>query len=62
MEVLRLGVKSELHLPAYTTAMTTTNLSQICDLYHSLQQHKILNPLSEARDGTHILIDNKEGS
>ena len=26
-------------------------------LHHSLQQHRILNPLSEARDGTHVLID-----
>ena len=29
----------------------------VCDLYHSSQQHWIPNPLSEARDGTHILMD-----
>ena len=27
------------------------------DLHHSSQQHRILNPLSEARDLTHILMD-----
>ena len=31
MEVLRLGVKSELQLPAYTTAMAAWDLSHICD-------------------------------
>ena len=55
MEVLRLGVESELQLPAYTTA-TTQDLSRICNLHHSSQQHWILNPLSEARDPTRILM------
>ena len=32
------------------------DLSLICDLRHSLRQHRILNPLSEARDGTHNLM------
>ena len=27
------------------------------DLHHSSQQHQILNPLSEARDQTFILMD-----
>ena len=31
--------------------------SRICDLHQSSQQHRILNPLSEARDQTHILVD-----
>ena len=31
--------------------------SCVCDLHHSLWQHWILNPLSEARDRTHILMD-----
>jgi len=31
--------------------------SQICDLYHSSLQCQILNPLSEARDRTRILMD-----
>ena len=29
---------------------TKPDLSHFCDLYHSSQQHQILNPLSEARD------------
>ena len=31
--------------------------SLVGDLYHSLWQHQILNPLIEARDGTHVLMD-----
>ena len=57
MEVPRLGVESELQLQAYTTATATPDPSHICDLHHSLQQHGILNRLSKARDGTHILVD-----
>ena len=57
VEVPRLGVKSEVQLPAYTTAMATPYLSHICDLCCSLQQHRILNPLQEARDQTRILMD-----
>ena len=52
MEVPRLGVKSELQLPAYTTATAMRNLSPVCNIYHSLWQCQILNPLSE--DWTHI--------
>ena len=29
----------------------------VCNLHHSSQQHQILNPLSEARDGTRILMN-----
>ena len=50
MEVPRLGVKSELQLPTYTTATATRDSSQVCDLHHSSQQRQILNPLSKARD------------
>ena len=50
MEVPRLGVKLELQLPAYATAMG--DLSLVCDLHHSSLQHQILHPLSEARDWT----------
>ena len=53
MEVPRLGLKSELQLLAYITATTTPDPSRICDL--SLCQ--ILNPLSEDRDWTCILMD-----
>ena len=52
MEVPRLGVESELLLPAYTTATTTPDPRHVCDLHHSSQQRWILNPLSEARDQT----------
>ena len=52
MEVLRLGADSELQLLVYTTDTATPDLSHICDLHHSLQQHWIFNPVSEARDQT----------
>uniref|UniRef100_A0A8D0QRP6 Origin recognition complex subunit 2 n=1 Tax=Sus scrofa TaxID=9823 RepID=A0A8D0QRP6_PIG len=57
MEVPRLGVESELQLPAYTTATGMPDPSGVCDLHHSSQQRQILNPLSEARDQTCILMD-----
>ena len=58
MEVPRLGVQSELQLPAYTTATATaiSDLSHVCNLHHSSRQRQILNPLSEARDRTSILM------
>ena len=58
MEVPRLGVKSELQLPAYATATAMQDLSHVCDLHHSSPQCHgtwnvmILNPPSEARDQT----------
>ena len=52
MEVPRLGVESELQLPAYTTATATPDLSWVCDLHRSSWQRRILNPLSGARDQT----------
>ena len=57
MEVPRLGVESELQLPAYTTATATLDQSCICDLHHSSWQRRIFNPQSEARDQTHVLMD-----
>ena len=45
MKVPRLGSESELQLPAYPTATSTLDLSHICDLHHSSQQHWIPNPL-----------------
>ena len=62
MEVPRLGVESELQLPAYATATAIPDLCHICELYCSLQQRQILNPLSEARDRTCILMDTMLGS
>ena len=52
-----LGVKSELQPPAYTTATATPDLNRFYDLHHSSQQRQILNPLSEARDQIHVLMD-----
>ena len=52
MEVLRLGVKSELQLLAYTTVTATRGPSLICDLHHSSWQCQTLNPLTEVRDRT----------
>ena len=57
MEISRPGVESELQLPAYTTGTAITDPSYICNLCGSLKQHQILNPLSEARDQTCILMD-----
>ena len=50
MEVLRLG-------NSYPTAIAIPDPSSICDLQCTLWQCQILNPLSEAGDGTHIRMD-----
>ena len=60
VEVPRLGVKSELRLLAYATATATWNPNQVCNLHHSSQQRQIFNPLSKARDWTHILMDTSQ--
>ena len=52
MEVPRLGVESEVQLPA----TATWDLNPVCDLYHSSQECQILNPLSKSRDQTRILM------
>ena len=57
MEVPRLGAESELQLPAYTTATAAQDLSCICNLHRSSRQLGILDPLSEARDRTRVLMD-----
>ena len=59
MEVPRLGVQCELQLLAYTTATAVPDRRCICDL-HCSPQHQILNPLSEARDRTCILMNNSQ--
>ena len=58
-ELPRLGVYLELQLPAYATATATPDPSRICHLHHSSRQRWILNPLSESRDQTHVLMDTK---
>ena len=55
MEVTRLGVKSELQLPASAEATATQDLSHIYDLHNSSWQGQILDPLIEARDPTTTL-------
>ena len=57
MGVPRLGVELMLQLLAYTSATAIPDLNHICDLCCSLWQQQFLNPLSEARDWTHILTD-----
>ena len=57
MEVPRLGVQLELQLPVYTTATATQDLICVCDLHQSPRQCWVLNPLSGARDQTHIFMD-----
>ena len=57
MEVARLGVESELQWLAFATAAGTQDLSHTCDLHQSSWQRQILNPLSQARDQTCILMD-----
>ena len=58
MEVPRLGLELELHLPVYAIAIVPWDPSHICNLCHSSQQHWTLNPLSEARDQT--CMDNSQ--
>ena len=59
MEFPEVGVKLDLQLPAYTTATATAmlDLNRICNLPCGLQQHQVLDPLSEARDWTCVLVD-----
>ena len=60
MEVSRLGVKVEQQLLAYTTATATPDLSHVCNLHHNSWQRQVLNPLSQARDQSRILIDTSQ--
>ena len=60
MEVPRLGVQSELQLPAYTIVIATQDPRCVCNLHLSSWQCRILNPLSKARDQTHILMDTSQ--
>ena len=57
MEVPGLGVELELQLLVCTTATATWGPSHVCDLNHSSWQHRIPNPLRDARDQTLILMD-----
>ena len=57
MEVPRLGLKSELQLLGYATAIAMPDVNLVCNLHHGSRQCRILNPLSRARDRAHILMD-----
>ena len=60
MEVPRLGVELKLQLLIYPTATAIQDPSHICDLHYSSRQCPILNPLSETRDRTYILMDTSQ--
>ena len=64
MEVPRLGVESELQLPAYTAAAATsvTDPSHILHLRPTPQliATPVPYPLSKARDQTQILMDTSQ--
>ena len=62
MEVPRLGVETELQLQVYTTATAMQDLSHVFDLYQNSWQYWILNPLSETRDRTRVLMGTSSGS
>ena len=57
MEFSRLGVKSELQLPAYITGTATLDQSHIWNRHHSSGQSWFLNPLNRARGQIHIPVD-----
>ena len=42
---------------ATATATAAPEPSRVCDLHHSSQQRQSLNPLSEARERTFVLMD-----
>ena len=54
------GQNIELYLLAYATTTETQNPSYTCNLHHSSQQYRIFNPLSRARDWTHVLMDTSQ--
>ena len=56
MEIPRLGVELELQLLAYVTVRAMPDPSYVCDPHHDSRQHRILNPVREARDRTHNLM------
>ena len=60
MGVPRLVAEWELQLLAHSTATAMWDLSHVCDLSYSSWQCWILNPLSETRDQTHILMDTSQ--
>jgi len=45
---------------AYPTATAIRDLSRVFNLHYSSWQRRILNPLSKARDRTHVLMDTSQ--
>ena len=60
MEIPRLGVKSELHLPDYAPSHSNVEPELICGLHCSSQQRQIFNPPSEARDQICVVMDTSQ--
>ena len=58
MEVARRGVESKLYLLVYARAITTAtpDPSLVFNLHRSSQQHRVLNPVSEARGQNLVLM------
>ena len=61
VEVPRRGVQLELQMPVSTTATATWDPSHVCNLHHGSWPRRILNPLSEARDGACVLVVTGQG-
>jgi len=49
-----------LQLPATATATAMPDPSHVCNAHNSSQQRQILNPLSDARDQTHVFMDTSQ--
>ena len=57
MEVPRLEATGAAAAGLYHShSHSNTGSEQVCNLYHSSQQHWILNPLRKTRDRTHNLM------
>ena len=56
------GGEVEQQRQAHATATAMPDLRRICELCYRLRQGQILNPLSEARDQTLILLEPMSGS
>ena len=65
MDVLRLGVESELQLPAYTTATATQDASQVCSLHRSSRQclsDPLIHWVTTGTPIVHFFLVNSVGS
>ena len=59
-DVPRLGVESEVYLPKHKTKGGRPGASHICEPHHSSWPRQTLNPLSEGRDETCVLLDTSQ--